>query len=202
LPKVVDHDAKRLEIVMAAWRVIAAGGLAGATIRQIAREAGCSNGVLAHYFADRDDIVASAMVTAHRRVRERTEARTAGMEGFDALRVLMLESLPLDEQRLLEAKIEACFWGGAVGNERLMKLQNSEVEGFCVRMQSRLVEAEKAGQLRRGVDLDDVVDELLALVDGFRIQAVLNPRRTPPARQVAHLDALLARIRGGPIAAR
>jgi AcrR family transcriptional regulator len=191
----VDHDAKRREIIEATWRVIDAGGLAGTTIREIAREAGCSSGVLSHYFADREDILASAMMMAHRGVRDRTDRQAEHLNGLTALRILMLESLPLDEQRVLEARIEACFWGAAVGNEKLMRLQNSEVEGWCDRVRSRLLEAGQAGELRVGVDIDDVVDRLLALMDGFSIQAVLNPKRTPPDRQVRHLDDLFAGIR-------
>jgi AcrR family transcriptional regulator len=195
VPKIVDHDAKRREIIEATWRVIDAGGLAGTTIREIAREAGCSSGVLSHYFADREDILASAMVMAHRGVRDRTDREVEHLNGLPALRILMLESLPLDEQRVLEARIEACFWGAAVGNEKLMQLQNSEVEGWCARVRSRLLEAEQAGELRQGVDIDHVVDRLLALMDGFSIQSVLNPKRTPPDRQARHLDEVFADIR-------
>ena len=195
MPKNVDHDARRREIVMATWRVIAADGLAGTTIREIAREAGCSTGVLSHYFADRQDILTSAMVMAHRGVRERTDAQIQGRRGLDALRAIMLESLPLDPQRVLEARIEACFWGEAVGNEGMMKMQNREVDGFCARVRTRLVEAEDDGQLRPEVEVDEVVDELLAHMDGCSIQAVLNPSRVPAERQIARLDAVLDRIR-------
>jgi AcrR family transcriptional regulator len=195
VPKIVDHDVKRREIIEATWRVIDVGGLAGTTIREIAREAGCSSGVLSHYFADREDILASAMVMAHRGVRDRTDRQVEYLRGLPALRILMLESLPLDEQRVLEARIEACFWGAAVGNEKLMRLQNSEVEAWCGRVRSRLLEAEQAGELRAGIDPDDVVDRLLALMDGFSIQSVLNPKRTPPDRQVRHLDEVFADIR-------
>lgn len=202
MPKIVDHDARRRQIVMATWRVIAAGGLAGATIREIAREAGCSSGVLAHYFTDRQDILASAMVMAHRGVRDRTDAQLEGVHGLAALRVMMLESLPLDGQRVLEARIEACFWGEAVGNERMMKLQNTEVDGFCARIKQRLLEADKASEVRSGLDLDAVVEQFLALMDGFSIQAVLNPGRLPAERQIVHLDALLDSIRCTGSAAR
>jgi len=47
MPKVVDWDARRDEVLAATWRVIARHGLAGTTVRKIAREAGYSAGVLA-----------------------------------------------------------------------------------------------------------------------------------------------------------
>ena len=106
MPKIVDWDARRDEILAATWRVIARDGIARATIRAIAREADCSRGILAHYFDDKADILGSAMMVSHRRVIDRIDAQTAGRTGLDALRVTMLEALPIDEQCDLEAQIE------------------------------------------------------------------------------------------------
>ena len=38
MPKKVDHDARREELVLAAWRVIAANGIDEVTIRDIAHQ--------------------------------------------------------------------------------------------------------------------------------------------------------------------
>ena len=73
MPKIVDWDARRDEISSATWRVIVRDGIAGATVRAIAREAGCSPGILAHYFDDKADIMGSALVLAHRRVAARMD---------------------------------------------------------------------------------------------------------------------------------
>ena len=62
MPKIVDWDARRDEILAATWRVIARDGIARATIRAIAREADCSRGILAHYFDDKADILGSALL--------------------------------------------------------------------------------------------------------------------------------------------
>ncbi len=105
MPKIVDWDARRDEILSATWRVIARDGITGATIRAIAREANCSRGILAHYFDDKADILGSALVMSHRRVVARMNARADGLTGLAALRVVMLEALPLDGQRDLEAQI-------------------------------------------------------------------------------------------------
>lgn len=195
MPKIVDHEARRKEIVMATWRVIARDGLAGTTIREIAREAGYSNGVLAHYFADRDEILASALIMAHRGVRDRTDIRVRGLRGLTALRLLMIESLPLDDQGLLEAKIEVAFWGDAIGNDKLMKIQNDEVDGFCSRIRKLVVQAAEDGELDDAMEIDAVVHECHILVDALSVQAVMYPARTRPSVQLERLDALFARIR-------
>src|ERR1700757_4366976 len=111
MPKIVNWDERRDEILSATWRVIARDGIAKATVRAIAREAHCSAGILAHYFDDKADILGSALMLSHRRVRARMGAGAAGRAGLDALRVVMLEALPLDDERELEAQIEISFWG-------------------------------------------------------------------------------------------
>jgi AcrR family transcriptional regulator len=195
MPKIVDHDERRSSIISATWRVIARGGLSNTTTREIAKEAGCSTGVLAHYFTDRADILASALVAAHRGVRARIEASVGNTRGLEALRRFMLEVLPLDEQGILEARIEACFWGEAIGNHDLMKIQNDEVDSFCGRVRALLVQAEEDHELRDVVDLDQAVHQCLILMDGLSIQSVMYPERNDASEQVTILDELLTRLR-------
>lgn len=195
MPKIVDHAERRRNIIEATWQVIARGGLANTTTREIAKEAKCSTGVLAHYFADRADILASALVTAHQGVRVRIEQSVGDTRGLDALRLFMLEVLPLDEKSSLEARIEACFWGEAVGNHHLMKIQNDEVDSFCDRVRTLLVQAAEDDQLLPTVDIDQTVHECLILMDGMSIQSVMYPERNHPKELIAILDELLARLR-------
>jgi AcrR family transcriptional regulator len=194
MPRIVDHDERRSGIIRATWRVIAREGIANTTTREIAKEAGCSYGVLAHYFTDKADILASALVASHHQVRGRTDVLNHGTTGLAALRTLMLESLPLDEQRVLEAKVEVSFWGQAVGNPGLVKIQNVEVDGLWERVRQRLTEAEKAGELRPGIDVDLAVHSCVALIDSLSLRAVLYPARTTPDDQIAMLDALFMLI--------
>jgi len=191
MPKVVDWDARRDEVLAATWRVIARHGLAGTTVRKIAREAGYSAGVLAHYFSDKQDILGSALVLSHRRVGERMARSAAGLAGLAALRVVMLEALPLDPQRLLEAEIEVSFWGRSLGSPELAALQNAEFEKLWSRLRTVLLDAERLGELAAETDIEEATHRLVALIDGLSVEAVLYPARVPPDRQVALLDQLL-----------
>ena len=195
MPKIVDWEARRDEILSATWRVIARDGITGATIRAIAREANCSRGILAHYFDDKADILGSALVMSHRRVVARMNARAGGLTGLDALRAVMLEALPLDDQRDLEAQIEISFWGRALGHPELRNLQHAEFDRFAERLRGYLAEAEKEGQLRDGVDLGLTAHQLLVLIDGLSAERVLYPDRVTPARQQEMLDQLLGSLR-------
>ena len=77
MPKIVDWDARRDEILSATWRVIARDGIAKATIRAIAREAKCSPGILAHYFDDKAYILGSALLMSQSGRQRCSTARRA-----------------------------------------------------------------------------------------------------------------------------
>jgi AcrR family transcriptional regulator len=196
MPKIVDWDARRDEILSATWRVIARDGIAGATIRAIAREANCSAGILAHYFDDKADILGSALILSHRRVGARMDAAAAGLAGLKALRVVMLEALPLDGQRDLEAQIEISFWGRVVGTPELRDLQHSELDRFWGRLRRLLAEAAGLGEVPGALDLEFATHQLITLIDGLSAERVLYPERVPAGRQVAMLDHLLNSFSG------
>jgi AcrR family transcriptional regulator len=195
MPKIVDWDARRDEILSATWRVIARDGIARATVRAIAREAQCSPGILAHYFDDKADILGSALLMSHRRVAARMDAGTAGLSGLEALRVVMLEALPLDERRDLEAQIEISFWGRALGTAELRDLQHTEFDHLCARLRRHLTEARDRDELAASVDLSLATHQLVVLIDGLSAERVLYSGRVTPERQVEMLEALLASFR-------
>jgi AcrR family transcriptional regulator len=199
VPKIVDHELRRQELLAATWRVIARTGIVGVTTREIAREAGVSTGVLAHYFADKEELLAAALRLSHQQVYARIRERTQGLLGLDAIRALMLEALPLDDERLLEAQIEINFLSLALGNSGLRDLQHEEFERFWDALHYRVCEAQKLGHIQPGTDPSDVTHELVILVEGLSQEAVLYPSRTTPQRQRQTLCAVLERLASGAV---
>ena len=194
MPKIVDHELRRQELLSATWRVIARTGIIGVTTREIAREAGVSTGVLAHYFADKEELLAAALRLSHQQVYARIQERTQGLLGMDAIRVVMLEALPLDEQRLLEAQIEINFLSLALGNRGLRELQHEEFERFWDLLHYRVCEAQKLGHVWAGADPSDITHELVILVEGLSQEAVLYPSRATAQRQLQTLNSILDRL--------
>jgi AcrR family transcriptional regulator len=191
VPKIVDHDQRRQEIVAATWRVIDRHGLDEATTRRIAEEAGYSSGVLAHYFRDKDDILVQALTLAHAHVRARSAAVVREQRGLAALRAVVEEALPLDAARLLEARIEFSFLERARNVPRLREVHREEVAHFRASL-TRLVRAARDDGAALGVTDDEAVEQILVLVDGLSIQALLDPERITPDVQRRMLDLLLA----------
>jgi AcrR family transcriptional regulator len=60
----LSPNARRDEIVAATLRVAATKGLANTTVRDVATEMGTSSGLIHHYFASMDDVLAAAFEQA------------------------------------------------------------------------------------------------------------------------------------------
>lgn len=120
MPKIVDHDARRDQIALVACRVVAQYGFDQATIVRIAREAGYTTGMVAHYFDTKRDIIIAALRLILRRVEERLTRSGAG-EQPDLVSVLT-EALPVDEIRYSECAFWMAFWGQVPADRRLRRI--------------------------------------------------------------------------------
>ncbi|GAA1274998.1 TetR/AcrR family transcriptional regulator [Sphaerisporangium rubeum] len=200
MPKIVDHEERRAEVVAAARRVILRDGIEGATTRAIAKEAGYSNGVLTHYFADKDDILLAALRTSHRRIVTRLKDKLSGRTGLAALRELLMDNLPLDAERAGETALEVGFWGRSLAGGTLLDVQREEAAELRHLVRSLLGAAASAGEIAVHEDLDDVTERLLALVDGLSLHRLLYPDRLPPETLARLMTAELDRLgsREGP----
>ena len=195
MPKKVDHDARREELVLAAWRVIAARGIDEVTIREIARESGYSSGVLAHYFENKDDLLAHALRLSHTRIKKRYDAEVETPIAADALRGILLDNLPLDEQRDLETRIEMSFWARALRNEALHEIQEAESEDLRALLRELIENAQKDGAIGDDHDVEEVLELLGAVIDGVSLHALLYPDRLPAEKQARVMEFALALLK-------
>jgi AcrR family transcriptional regulator len=188
MPKDVDHDARREELLESVWRVIARDGLERATIRNIAKETGWSAGVLAHYFSDKDEILVSALRLAYERIAARWAVKLEGLTGIAALYELVLDNLPLDDERELETKFLMNYWSRAIREGDGVPRPARRGPQLIDLLSDLVREGQEAGEIRTDEAPEDVAERLLALIDGFSLHALLDRRRLPRARQVALID--------------
>ncbi|MDP6377150.1 MAG: TetR/AcrR family transcriptional regulator [Pseudomonadales bacterium] len=69
-----DRDARRREIAEVIRPVIRNVGIDKVSMRFIARETGCTTGVVTHYFADKDEIMSFAVARLFEELREAIES--------------------------------------------------------------------------------------------------------------------------------
>jgi AcrR family transcriptional regulator len=194
MPKDVDHDERREELLESVWRVVARDGLEGATIRGIARETGWSSGVLAHYFADKDDILESALRLAYERIAARWDAKLEGLTPVAALRELVLDNLPLDDERELETKFLMNYWSRAIRDGDGVPRPARRGPLLIDRLTVLVRDGQQAGEIVLEESPEDIAERLLGLIDGFSLHALLDPQRLSRERQVALVEQEFSRM--------
>lgn len=122
------------------------------------------------------------------------DAVIADATGLPALRLLCLEIMPLDEVRLLEARVVIGFWDRAVHDARMTEVHENAIAAWREQLYGCLRQAREEGDVTTATPDETTVDTLLAALMGFQINAVLLPHTTTPERQEAVLDGLLAAL--------
>jgi len=184
----VDHEKRREEIAEATWRVMERAGPHGANMREIAREAGHTTGVVTHYFRDKRDLMAFAFGL----MVDRSTTRVAEAAAGSGLAEALAQLLPLDEERRRETTVWLALMGASLSDPEL---------GRELRQRYRQAREATAPAFRNalkdaapGEDPDDIADEILAVVDGITVDALTDPERYPSGRQLVLLHRALERL--------
>jgi AcrR family transcriptional regulator len=194
MPKIVDHEERRRELVDATWRVVHRDGVEGATVREIAAEAGCSPGSLRYYFPAQDELLAFAMEL----VAERVRARVVALEPTGDVRASVQRSLeqvlPLDAERRTEMEIWLAFTARAQVDQGLREQRDqtySALRQFIGRCIDALAEA---GLMRPELSREVETSRLHAIVDGLALHGITSPETIGPRRARKILGAHLAAL--------
>lgn len=195
MPKVVDHVQRRRELVESTWRVIARRGLAGATMRQIAEEAGYANGALKPYFPTKMDLLEATFEHVYGSTEERISKSIEGLRGLEALRAMCLEVLPTTERLQDEARIVVSFWDSAAQDVKRAQLAAVSSKRWCTMVATMLNEAAEDGLLRPLPDVDSTAELLVVFLQGSQITAVMDPEDFNSERILNQLEAYLTLLR-------
>lgn len=170
MPKEVDAKLKCSEFVDATWRVIRSEGLSAATLRRVAAEASCTTGGLTHYFSNREALLVQALRAAHFAAGARIIEAARKVKGdLKRLETIVLEALPLDDERMQEWKTHLAFWGEASDNETLRN-ENARRFGEW----GELLEQYLAPMVRRPKALKLEAMLLMGLIDGLALRLMLQ----------------------------
>jgi AcrR family transcriptional regulator len=182
VPKIVDAEARRAEVVEAVLRIIAVDGLERASLREVADEAGLAVGSVRHYFAGSEELLSYSFAAVVDRIilrladaLERMQGQTPGTrEHHEAVLTLLGELLPLDELRA----VEACAWMAFKNAARIRPFLAVEAD------RSHRMVAAVFGQVITALVADDgdgqqglvvEAERLLATLDGLCMHALLQP---------------------------
>ena len=194
MPKIVDHEQRREEIALVACRVVARHGFEQATIVRIAREAGYTTGMVAHYFDTKQDIVIAALRLILRRIEERLTPSEA--DGPAELLTVLTESLPVDETRYNECAFWIAFWG-QVPTDRRLKRINGWLHREYLRLFERcLARGWSQWQQWPAPIREQVLRSVMTFINGITASTVASRSDWPAARQIGQLRLQLQLLHG------
>lgn len=186
MPLIVDHDERRRLIAHIVKRMVAQSGMDAVTVRNVAREAGFSSTILAHYFRDKRDLLTFTYSTIRTRAIEMIE------EAFRANADLLTcfeKLLPVNEDNLADWQAWFGFWGQATSDAALAAERSDGVEGTQNLFLMILERAQARGELPAHLDLPTHAYRLQMFINGLASFVVMQPGTWPPARQRALLAA-------------
>lgn len=190
VPKLVDATERRELLAHAVWGVVRRAGLEGATVREVAREAGVSMGSLRHYFGTQSELLLFAMRLVMERVEQRVQALELPDDPRQATTVVLSELLPLDSERRAENEVWLAFTARALVDADLRTLRDEAYDllrAGCERWIHLLLPPDTAA---REIDLE--TERLFALLDGLAVHAAMRPAR--PEQLLAVLNHHVERI--------
>lgn len=167
-----DAERRRKQLLNAAKEVIINDGLEAATLRNIAREAGVTTGMISHYFRDKSDIVVSCFETVSEdwlRTAKTTIAEAASTE--QKLLALTQLCLPLSADDRKAWCIWTEMWTHAGRNAdltRTMLAVDSIWESMVFEI---LVEGKEAGLVDARVNVAREASILVRLADGLSLRS-------------------------------
>lgn len=178
MPKIIDHDQRRRDIIAVAKRLILQGGFEAATMRSIAAEAGFANGALKHYFPGKESIIAATFESVLAEIDPRgvldEDLVQPGQDPVETLRDAILLWMPLTEKEINAGRVLLVLWEHAASNPELAELYRQFFARWGA-MAVRLLKAVRADlSALSEADYERLALELRSIVIGANVVNLMH----------------------------
>jgi AcrR family transcriptional regulator len=192
MPRISVEAQRREQILDAAIASVARKGYEATTIRDVALGAGASTGTVNYYFANKDDVLASALVEVSERFRRRLdEALDAVDDPHERLERMASASVPDSDAGVQHQVVWAEFWLRATRTAHLRELHERLYDDWRARI-AKVVRDGVARGAFRPVDAAEWATAYAALIDGLALHVLLHPRSLTPAGMAASCRQFVA----------
>lgn len=194
MPKIIDHDQRRREIVEVAKKLIMDGGFEAATMRSIVTAAGFANGALKHYFSSKDAIVAATFESVLGENAARMDALDASVPPLQSLRDVVEVGMPLDEHRIASGRVLLALWEHAMANPDLALSYRRLLEKWHGRLTERIAAARGKGEAPDAPAVGVLADEIISVTIGAHVASLMYPPGDLVERYSAYIEELVERV--------
>jgi AcrR family transcriptional regulator len=197
MPKRADHDARRRQVIEAVWRITARGGLAAASFREVAAEAGVSVRLVQYYFGTKADLLHAANDAIGDRMAARVlrRAQSLGPDAAprDLVDAVLSEFLPDDDESHEAMLLFFAFYTAQMTDASVARADSRHIaEGMVTFIADQIRRAQAIGDApsHRDPELEGVV--LTSAVPGIASSVLVGYLSREEARRA--LDYAIARV--------
>lgn len=188
----VSADRSRNEILDAAITAVSNGGFDAATMRGIAKAAGCTTGRVTHYFHSKEELLIAALARLRAAAARLFADRIKDLSGLAALRELLIATLPANDELRAHWRVWIRLW-----NEGAQQFASQEwdirAREYEAMVGNLLLDAQKNGEVPPDLDIVDTTRLLCTMIYGAGMDATIRPDRYPVEAMERIVDkALLA----------
>jgi betaine-aldehyde dehydrogenase len=163
------EEARRVQLVEVTIDSLAEVGYVGTTLAEIARRAGVSAGLVAHYFGEKDGLLEAAFRTLARTLAARLRARLAqARTPRGRVQAVIDTNLAPEEFDKRTGTAWLAFWGQVLHVKGLKRVQTA----YQRRMLSNL--RNDLRQIIPGTDVRSLASMIAAMIDGVWLRAALS----------------------------
>lgn len=195
MPKIVDHDAQRVNFAEAAMSLIARNGLEGVTMRAVAAEAGLSYGSLFHYFKSKDELLMHVIRHSTALQTRRINEYVSQHSGLKALEHLLCDDAIITESSRDDWMVWLTFLYQAALQPSFADLHAELIGGWLTRIERLLAEAQEAGEIRENLDIGFEAIGVWAYSSGMGQLSLLHRELLPVELQKQLISAYLDKLR-------
>ena len=179
MPKITEkqRDARREQILTAAWKCFHSRGIHATSMEQIIREAGLSAGAVYLYFKSKEELILSAIAAQMTAVRDEVLPLVEKDQPETPAEFIqqVTESIARFTSRMdfdLNAVILMC-WSEAQTNPKVKSLVRDYQKGYRKSLSKLIERWQKKGLIDAKADPDDIAKALLSFLLGFIAQSAL-----------------------------
>ena len=185
MPKVGMQPIRRSQLITATLDAVDQVGMADASIAYIARLAGVSNGIISHYFRDKNGLLEATMRHLMQALSQAVVSRRQQLASDDPhlhLQAIIDGNFDQSQVNGPAMKTWLAFWASSMHQPALHRLQRINdarlYSNLCVQFR-QLLPADQAREAARG---------LAALIDGLWLRGALSSANfdTEQARRLAY----------------
>ena len=188
MPRVVDHEERRLQIAQVVDQLVYEQGIQGVTIREVAARVGYSTTVVSHYFSSKLEM----LVFTHQVARSKAEGLVAdAIRDGRPLAETLEHLLPITEERWRDWHTWFAFWGRTPVQPDVTREWEEGTHNAHALFVALIERAQRAGQFPAQIDSASAATQLQVFVNGIASLVAQDRIAWPPERQRSMLQSLM-----------